>query len=446
VDVPRYGINLFLARRYSPPEYQTILKTLAQGSIGLVREEVSLQEVFRKGTPDFSRYDAAFRALRRSGIYPLILLGDPAKTWTTAELAARITEAVTHFRRYSVHFQILNEVNTARFWGGPPDPAGYAALMTSIYPDLKERYPDVTVISAGFASPDLLYLKAALEAGLADNVDAFAVHPYTFPLPFRGVAADMVSDFVRIVAPKPVWITEIGWPTGSAPREVDVNQQVMFLEEAFIRLSLMQEIRAILWYEFRDAHTPGDTVEGKFGILEFDLQPKPAWVALESRFTAKSGFPLILEENITDKSLPFLTSGLEIEVDLASLKPGDGNAVAVELKDPAPLETGGNCAIATVMMDPPGAMLGFYLKDRSEEVFSGIIDRVMWEGEREISWPLMYRHEKQFKPLYPMSLAGFLVQPVALYSPSPLEKVRLSVRNLRFCVETATVRTLEAVK
>lgn len=445
-ETPRYGVNLFLARRYSPQEYPRVFKALEEANISFVREEVSLQEVFREDHADFSRYDAAFKALRRRGIYPLILLADPPKSWTNENLAARIVAAVSHFRRYSAHFQILNEVNTPRFWGGPPDPHGYAALMKTVFPALKQRFPNVTLISAGLASPDLPYLKAALEANLAEYVDAFAVHPYTFPLPFRDIAADLVVDFTKMVSPKPVWVTELGWPTGGGAREVDPNQQAMFLEEAWMRLSLIPEIRGIFWYELRDAHNPGEGEEGKFGLLHFDFEAKPSYQTLKSRFTAKSGLPVMLEDIIEEKPETFLPSGFEIEVDLSGVVPGAGNAVAVELKEPAVMERGGNCAIASVKLEPAGSMLGFYLKDRSGEVFTGTIERVVWEGEREISWPLFYRHEKNFRPIYPLSFAGFLIQPVSLYSPSSSQKVRLSVRNLRFCVETSTVRILAPVR
>ncbi|MHA2620430.1 MAG: glycosyl hydrolase [bacterium JZ-2024 1] len=444
ISVPRYGLNLFLARRYAPQEYQDVLETIREGNVRLVREEVSLSEVFEERGADFSRYDRAFTALRREQIYPLILLSDPPAEWSIEELPDRLVEAVSHLRKYSRHFQILNEVNTARFWRRYPEPSAYAVLMKSFYAKLKGRFPEVTVISAGLASPDLPYLKAALDAGLADGVDAFAIHPYTFPLPLRGPVEDLVADFIQMVAPKPVWITEIGWPTGATSQSVDYNQQAMFLEEALMRLSPIQEVQAILWYDFRDSNDPNSDVEGRFGLVEFDLTPKPAWKSLVTRFTHESGIPLIIEEIIADKPEVFLTEGFQAEVDLSHVT-GKGNAIAVEISGLARVEQTGNCARAFVKLDPPGPMLGFYLKDRSGEIFSGLVERVLWEGEREIIWPIIYRHEKDYRPVFPMTFEGFLVQPVDLYTPTPITKVTLTVRDLRMCVWTPTVRTLSPV-
>lgn len=443
--IPRYGVNLFLARRYSPEEYAPVFDRLREGNIRLVREEISLTEIYSRDTADFSRYESALKALRRNGIYPLLLLSDPRKEWTTEELAGRLVDTVGRLKRYSRHFQILNEVNTQRFWGGPPDPGAYTALMKTVYSEVKRRYPEVTLIAAGLASPDLLYLKTALQAGLAEYVDAFALHPYTFPLPLRGIPEDLVLDFIRMVIPKPVWITEIGWPVGIDREMVDVNQQAMFLEEALMRLSLVQEIPAILWYELRDARHPGEGVEGRFGLLEFDLTPKPAWASLVSKFTRTDIQPIIVEDTITDLPGVFLSAGMEAEIDLATVT-GPDEAVAVPLDASQRAELAANCAHAIVRMDPPGHLLGFYLLDRTGEIFSGVIERVMWEGEREIYWVVNFYHKENLKPLRPLTFTGFIVQPVSQYLPVRTSKVKLTIRDLQFCRWGQSVRSLAPIK
>lgn len=48
-------------------------------------------------------------------------------------------------------YEIMNEPNLAREWGGPPDPAAYARVLATAYKAVKVADPNAAVISAGLA-------------------------------------------------------------------------------------------------------------------------------------------------------------------------------------------------------------------------------------------------------------------------------------------------------
>ena len=90
-------------------------------------------------------------------------------------------------------YQVWNEPNLAREWGGnPPDPAGYVELLRACYIGIKSADPEALVISAGLAPtgnglpealPDTDYLIGMYEAGAAPYFDLLGVHAPGFLYP-----------------------------------------------------------------------------------------------------------------------------------------------------------------------------------------------------------------------------------------------------------------------
>ena len=83
-------------------------------------------------------------------------------------------------------YQVWNEPNLAREWGGqPPNPSEYVELLRICYIGIKQADPDALVISAGLAPtgtgppeamPDVDYLLGMYEAGAAPYFDLLGVH------------------------------------------------------------------------------------------------------------------------------------------------------------------------------------------------------------------------------------------------------------------------------
>ncbi len=90
-------------------------------------------------------------------------------------------------------YQVWNEPNLAREWGGkPPDPVGYTELLQACYIGIKTADPQALVISAGLsptgngpphAMPEKEYLIGMYEAGAASYFDVLGVHAPGFLYP-----------------------------------------------------------------------------------------------------------------------------------------------------------------------------------------------------------------------------------------------------------------------
>ena len=158
---------------------------------------------------------------------------------------ATYVEAVARAGRGRVEaYEIGNEPNVERFWGGrPPDPAEYTQVLQAAYERIKAVDPAAIVVSGGLAPVGRIegqcngwegnncgamdereYTRQMLLSGAGDYLDAFGYHPYGFAyepetapqtvengFAFRGV--EIIHDILAQhgLAHKPIWATEFNW-------------------------------------------------------------------------------------------------------------------------------------------------------------------------------------------------------------------------------------------
>jgi hypothetical protein len=175
-------------------------------------------------------------------------------------------------------YQIWNEPNLAREWGGrPPNPAEYVEMLKVGYEAVKTADPGAIVISAGMAPttrhddqamPDIYFLQGMYEAGASPYFDALGVHASGFksppeinpakvaanpelsnndsaPLELRRVYAfRRVEDLRKLMVrhgdkAKKVVILEMGWTVDNRPgspyrwHAVTEQQQDKYLQRAY---------------------------------------------------------------------------------------------------------------------------------------------------------------------------------------------------------------------
>jgi len=206
--------------------------------------------------------------------------------------------AVTAAKRYpnSAGFEVWNEPNYPKYWGGPPEPDNYAQMLKTVADALHAQVPGMMVVSAGLsphADTDTSgsigfrdFLIDLYERGAATHADAIGIHPY----PGVGPNEDYLGD-VRVYLGKiqnvmdrygdgarPLWATEFGASTSGdrafSPQQA--GQAVTDLYEMFRRIRGIELAIVHRWVE--DPSLPGR--EGGFGVLTQNLSPKPAFCAL----------------------------------------------------------------------------------------------------------------------------------------------------------------------
>ncbi len=387
----KIGVNLFLARRYAPEEYPAILAKLKDLGVTYVREEISLKDVFfQRGVGGFSQYDRAFQTLHQQGFRILLLISDfppSMEEWVMAEnapLAGFIAEIIHRYQHFIPHFQIGNEVNTERFWGGPPNAQLYANLLSQIRKKLKTE-GRITLLSAGFAGTDLRYLEEFVARGGAEAVDVFAFHPYTFPAPLKGTDLELAEEFIRRVLPKQVWVTELGWPTSTNRYGISETLQAKYLQESLGNLNSLG-VSKIFWYDFRDDGYEAEITENRMGLISRDNREKPAYITLKNWLSLSPEERKLKSAWMAARPLKEIpTAQSKIVLAPGSLEEEHSLFLPMQDEQGATFPEEFQCIQVDLSVDLTNWYLGYQFELEGGETFEGVMTRIVWKGKRTVT-------------------------------------------------------------
>jgi hypothetical protein len=231
-----------------------------------------------KGNIDFSFYDKMVETAHRHGISVYALFGYWAP-WTKAyeeegfrDYCETLRALVRRYKGVIKHWEIYNEPNIF-FWSGPRE--RYPALLKMAYDAVKAEDPDAQVLGCSTAGIDTRFIQMCLDAGAP--FDVLTIHPYRGALHEDSFMAELRAAQQQ-VGGRPVWITEMGWPT--IPGNVTERQQATLLARAYLSAVGSGACRNMSWYNFKNDGWNPYYNEDNFGIQQNDLTPKPAYRAL----------------------------------------------------------------------------------------------------------------------------------------------------------------------
>ncbi len=227
------------------------------------------------------------------------------------DFANYVYTTVQHYRGKIKMWEIWNEPNGGyRFWKSSivGDPDSYGKLLEAAYTAVKKACPECIVSYGGlFYHQEVvmgapLYLEKSFEyhPNLGNYFDVLAYHPYPFYPPMAAPESDQfletplydmnynllsVLRFHNVV--KPLWITEVGWPTIYS---LSITQQAEYLVRSFV-LSYATGAKMYLYFTFWDSDKSRAIVppEAEFGLFNYpyattnlDSLAKPGWFAYKT--------------------------------------------------------------------------------------------------------------------------------------------------------------------
>ena len=215
--------------------------------------------------------------------------GPDGEFWTTPGLAPEGVEP-NPIRAW----QIWNEPNSPTFMKQGQAVQDYARTLDIAARAIRETDPDATIVLAGlFSSPkggeefSQFLTRLFRVAGVIEDFDVLGMHPYApklDKLQLRFAFAGAVMNAAGFS--KPIWVTELGWPTGGT-KEGNFRKtprgQAAILRRAFDLLVARRDewgIQRVIWYTWRDNRLlPGCDLCSYSGLFKRKGGPKPAWFA-----------------------------------------------------------------------------------------------------------------------------------------------------------------------
>lgn len=286
-----------------------------------IRVEVNWAEVEpAKGAYDawsLGQIDAAVRRNRAAGRHVVVMVGK-APRWASgssdqgtpprdpADYAAFVGFLAARYAADGVAgYEIWNEENIGRFWGGAPDPAGYVALLRAGSAAVRRADTDAKVVFGGLSTNDYEFVRRAYAAGAKGTFDVMALHPYSCEADVAQVKRDgagrvaggsflgyrAIRDLMVAQGdPRPMWFTELGWATTSRACGVSGAEQAARIGATAALAAQDAYVEAIMYYNLRNNYWMGDAddTEAQYGLLTTSFAAKPGYAAFKAA-AAQSG-------------------------------------------------------------------------------------------------------------------------------------------------------------
>ncbi len=190
-------------------------------------------------------------------------------------------------------WEIWNEPNTTAFWRPAPDAARYAQMLKLSYAAIKAVNPQATVVLGGLApgmgkgQVDTVYatdfLAALYQNGAKDSFDAVGYHPYDDGAEPDSFLDDYLTSLYSVMVRygdgnKKMWVTEIGWFTGTAANAVSEATQADYLTRAFTLLYNREFVDHVYWYNLKDytSLSQPNNPAVNYGLFRWDGSRRPA--------------------------------------------------------------------------------------------------------------------------------------------------------------------------
>ncbi|MFL5832092.1 MAG: beta-galactosidase [Solirubrobacteraceae bacterium] len=302
---------------------------VSQSGTHWIREAFDWSQIEpRRGSYDFSRYDLLMTVAAQRNVRVLAdLLDTPSwagANWNTipsdpsafAEFVAAVVKRYgLHGTFWADHPNLQNDaVSTFELWNEPYydngndgayNPGRYARLVKAAGNAGHGADPAAKFLLAADNQSQLVgstwvwWVDALYQAvpDLNRYFDGVAVHPYGTDLtgvqyPAPGKAYDGYGQVRRLESirqefvnhggsGKPLWITEIGWPTctnGGSDRCTTSSGQAHDIQTVFdrARSTWKSYVQAVFFYGYQDNNTNTADPENDYGLVYHDGSPKPA--------------------------------------------------------------------------------------------------------------------------------------------------------------------------
>ena len=234
------------------------------------------------------KWDNALAESDRSGIRPLLIIGygndlygapnGLASGRFVRAFAAYAGRVAARYKRFKPILEIWNEWTI----DSPGAARQYSELIRAAAAEIRNEDRSAVIIAGGFGPTSVNgALRMFVDAGGLDHIDGISVHPYVHcerertPDGFLNLLVHMRAILADRPT-KPLYITEMGWPTHRGRCGVSEAVAADYLLEAYLIARCVPDVVGLWWYELLDDGRNSADIQQNFGIYTADARPKRA--------------------------------------------------------------------------------------------------------------------------------------------------------------------------
>lgn len=275
------GINL-TAKEVSKEN----LKLSLDCGFGTVRIPAFANDFQRSGSENFRKLDEIVTAVTSVGAEPVVVLlprrDDPAEFRRFAE------NILTSLKGKVRYYQIFNNINYSSHIPLPR----FISLLDEVYKLAKEKDPENKIILGGVRGLDYYFINQLMETPAKNSFDILALNLFPpliepeKPLGFESPISNSLVDYPRFlsvlnVVDKPIWVTELGYPTGYFNFGLDQSHQAMYILRSVLML-LKFGVERVILYKLADDSFDFSNPEANFGIVLVNSGKKASYSVLQN--------------------------------------------------------------------------------------------------------------------------------------------------------------------
>lgn len=311
------GINIHFTRGH-----ERDLDLMSAAGIKVVRMDFVWASIERKlGEYDWTAYDELTANLEKRGIRPYYILdysnalyeetvasknpvtgqeqrdvASPQHPESVAAFARWAAAAVARFKGRGIIWEIWNEPNIT-FWKPKADVQQYIALALATCKSIRATDPQALIVGPATSELPMEFLEKFFASGVLEFLDGVSVHPYRnySKGPETALAEyEKLRALIDRFAPanKRIPILSGEWGYASHTKGVPLETQANFLVRQQL-VNLMAGLPVSIWYDWKnDGPDPAER-EQNFGIVTYELEPKPAYLALQKMTRELNGFRFV---------------------------------------------------------------------------------------------------------------------------------------------------------
>lgn len=233
---------------------------------------------------------------------PLLVLGygNPFYDNNAKPIAPQVRAAFGNYASF-VTRKLRDRVDFYEIWNewdhDNPTDAGssrdYATLVDETVQHIRAQNKHAKILAGAITSRgiDSGFADRLLKADVLSNVDGLSLHPSVYcrsaenhtPEHWIEWLRDVDTGFRSIAArPVPLYLTEMGWPSNEGKCGVDERTQAAYLARSFFLARTVPDIKGMWWYDLINDGTDRSDLKQNLGLLEQNLQTKPAYQTLKA--------------------------------------------------------------------------------------------------------------------------------------------------------------------